>query len=367
LLNKVKYLLILLISILSSSIVYGENLNLSGQSAILMESQTGRILFEKNAYKKLPMASTTKIMTALVAIEKGNLEENVLIRGDSVGIEGSSIYLKEKEVIKLRDLLYGLMLQSGNDAAVAIASHIGGTVEQFVDFMNIKAKEIGAVNTNFKNPHGLPDSEHYTTAYDLAMITREAFSNSEFVEIVSTKSYVSNRTENNYFYNKNKTLWDYEGGDGVKIGYTMSSGRCLVSSATRNNMKIIAVTLNGHDWFNDNYKLLDYGFENFKMYMLYDKSQFVGKVPTEGGIVDYLNLITEDQLYYPLKDGERENVKIVADLPELIQLPVEKGEKIGSIYTYLDGKLLSRNMVVAKNSITKSNIILRLFNRIKGK
>lgn len=365
--NKVKFILILLISILSSSIVYSENLNLSGQSAILMESRTGRILFENNAYKKLPMASTTKIMTALVALERGNLEDDVIIQSNSVGIEGSSIYLKEKEVIKLRDLLYGLMLQSGNDAAVAIASHIGGTVEQFVDFMNTKAKEIGAVNTNFKNPHGLPDSGHYTTAYDLALITREALSNSEFAKIVSTKSYLSNRSENNYFYNKNKTLWDYEGGDGVKIGYTMSSGRCLVSSATRDNMKIIAVTLNGHDWFNDNYKLLDYGFENFKIYMLYDKSQFVGKVSTEGNVVGHLDLITEERLYYPLKKGERENVKIVADLPETIQLPVKKGEKIGIIYTYLDGKLLSRNSAVAKNSMTKSNIILRLFNRIKGK
>jgi len=366
-LNKLKYLLIILISILSSSIVYGENLNLSSQSSILMESKSGRILFENNAYKKLPMASTTKIMTALIALERGRLDDDVQVHIDSVGVEGSSIYLKDKEVMKLEDLLYGLMLQSGNDAAVAIAIHIGGTVEEFVAYMNKRAEELGAINTNFTNPHGLHCSNHYTTAYDLALISREALANEDFAKIVNTKSYSSKRDENNYFYNKNKTLWDYMGGDGVKIGYTMSSGRCLVSSATRNNMKIIAVSLNGQDWFRDNYKLLDYGFENFKMYLLYDKGQFVEKIALGEGDRQFADLLTEECLYYPLKDGERENIKISTDIPKTLKLPIDEGEKVGSISTYLNGRLLARDNLTSKYPIRKTNIIVRLFQKIRGK
>src|SRR5690606_37873939 len=170
-------------------------------SCILIDANTGRILFEKNPHVKMPMASTTKIMTALVALEYGNLEDEVIITKEAVGIEGSSIYLREGEIMSLEDLLYGLMLRSGNDAAVAIAIHVGGNLENFIDLMNKKAKEIGAVNTNFTNPHGLHDDLHYTTAYDLALITREAFKYEEFAKIAGTKSYISNRVENNYYYN----------------------------------------------------------------------------------------------------------------------------------------------------------------------
>ena len=248
--------------------VHGENISHSGQSYILMEENSGRVLLEKNAHQKMPMASTTKIMTALLAIEKGNLDDIVTIEEESVGVEGSSIYLQLGEEVQLRELIYGLMLRSGNDSAVAIAIHISGSLEDFVDDMNEKARSLGALNTNFINPHGLHNENHFSTAYDLGIITREAFKSKDFTEIFGSKSYKGSREKNNYYVNKNKTLWDYAGGDGGKTGYTMSSGRCLVSSAARDNMRLIAVSLNAYNWFNDNYRLMDYGFEHYNLYRI---------------------------------------------------------------------------------------------------
>lgn len=365
--NKIKYIAIFLIILLTSSIVNGEELHLSARSCILIDANTGRILYEKNPHIKMPMASTTKIMTALVALEHGNLEDEVKIPKDAVGIEGSSIYLREGEVVTLEDLLYGLMLRSGNDAAVAIAIYIAGNLDNFVELMNQKAKELGALNTNFKNPHGLHDDLHYTTAYDLALITREAFKYEVFSRIVSSKTYISSRVENNYYYNKNKTLWEYKGGDGVKTGYTMRSGRCLVSSATRNNHRLIAVSLNASDWFYDNYKLLDYGFENYKPYLIYDKGQFVKRIDLLNGKKKYIDLVTESSFTYLLRDDEREKVKLTIEVPDIIEAPVEKGTKIGYIYTFLDGKLVSKGDLIAKSTVGKSNIIERLIEIIKGK
>ncbi|NLV88598.1 MAG: D-alanyl-D-alanine carboxypeptidase [Tissierellia bacterium] len=365
--KKAKYIVILLIILLSSSIVYGDNIVLSSSSSILIDSNTGRVLYEKNPYIKMPMASTTKIMTALVALEYGKLDDEVTIDKEAVGVEGSSIYLREGEKITLEDLLYGLMLRSGNDAAVAIAIHIADSVGNFVDLMNKKAKEIGAENTNFTNPHGLHDDNHYTTAYDLALITREAFKHEIFAKIVGAKSYVSNRVENNYYYNKNKTLWEYKGGDGVKTGYTMRSGRCLVSSATRNNHRLIAVSLNASDWFNDNYKLLDYGFDNYKPYLIYDKGQFIKKIDLEKGKKKYLDLVTDSSFTYLLKEDERERLKISIEVPDIVEAPIEKGTKIGHIYAFLDGKLINKSDLIASSSVRKTNIIERLFEVFKGK
>ncbi len=360
-----KYIVFILIIILSSSfIVYGENLSLSAESYILIDGKTGRVLLEKDAHRKMPMASTTKIMTALVALEEGNIEDKVTIKKESIGIEGSSLYLREGEIISLKDMLYGLMLRSGNDVAEAIAIHIGGSIENFVSLMNKKAKLIGALNTNFVNPHGLHNDLHYSTAYDLALITKEAFSFEEFANIVKSKSYIADREENNYFYNKNKTLWEYNGGDGVKTGYTINSGRCLVSSASNKGMRLIAVCLRAGDWFNDNYKLLDYGFNNYKQSFIYDKGQFVKKLNVTKGNKEYVNLVTEEGFFYPLKEGEREKIKINIDVPSSIEAPVEKGDIIGYINTYFEGQLINKERLIAKSSIRKTNAFERFFNKI---
>ena len=367
---KTKIIIIMmLLLIISSSLVHGElveeKLSLSGESYILIDRDTGRVLMEENGHKKMGMASTTKIMTALIALEKGNLNDRIRIDDEAVGVEGSSIYLRKDEIITLRDLIYGLMLRSGNDAAVAIGIHIGGSTEEFVNLMNQKAKSLGALNTNFTNPNGLSDDNHYSTAYDMALITKEAFKYDEFVEISKSKSYTSDRIENNYFYNKNKTLWEYEGGNGVKTGYTMKTGRCLVSSASRNGLNLISVSLNARDWFNDNHKLLDYGFEKYKSALIFDKGQFMKKVKVEKASREYINLMAEKTLFYPLKEGEKDKIKIEIQSFEDIELPINKGDVVGSVSVYLEGKLISRENLISKDTIEKQGFISRMLNRSK--
>lgn len=350
--------------IFNFNIVHSQEMILSGESYILIDEESGRILNSHNKDKIMPMASTTKIMTALVALENGNLNDEVLIEKESTDIEGSSIYLKEKETILLKDLLYGLMLRSGNDAAVAISNHISKSENEFVKMMNIKAKSIGANNTNFVNPHGLNHEDHYSTAYDLALITKEAFKNKVFKEIVSTKTYKANRKENYYFVNKNKTLWDYNDGDGVKTGYTMRSGRCLVSSAEKYNMRLIAVSLNARDWFNDNYKLFNYGFDNFRQKLIYDKNHFLKKIPIENS-KEELEVITKNDFIYPLnKDEEEGKIKVKLNINTNLNPPIKKDSVVGTIDTYLNGVLIKRDDLIGANNVNPLNIFQKIF---KGK
>lgn len=327
-----------------------------------MDEASGRVLVEHDCHKEMPMASTTKIMTALIAIENCDLDDIVKVDERSINIEGSSIYLKNEEEISMLDLLYGLMLRSGNDSAVAIANHICATEEEFIDLMNKKARDIGAKNTHFADPHGLSDENHYSTGYDLALITREAFRYAIFEEIVASKSYMSKRSENEYFANKNKTLWEYKDGDGVKIGYTSSSGRCLVSSAKRQEMRLIAVSLNAPNWFNDNYSLMDYGFDNYNPYTIYGKYQLMKKIelPDERE----LNMITDKELIYPLDEDEKENLKVNISINENIQLPIKESEIVGRIDTYLDGVLIKKGNLISAKDIKKASIIEKLFKFI---
>lgn len=236
----------------------------SAGGAILIDAEDGRVIYEKEADKKLYPASTTKIMTALVAFEimdeiGADLDSEVVIPAEAVGAEGSSIYLKENERLTMRELMYGMMLQSGNDAALAVAICSGGTLENFIDRMNEKAKELGCTSTHFTNPNGLFDEEHYTTARDLSRIGRAAMKREEFREIVGASGWKSDDTGRS-FQNKNKTISQYDGATGIKIGYTKSSGRTLVASAKRGDTELIAVVLNDSNWFNDAYAMMDYGF-----------------------------------------------------------------------------------------------------------
>lgn len=237
--------------------------SLSAKGAILVDGD-GQTIYEKNADEKLYPASTTKIMTAITVFrileETGTTLDNyVIIPKEAAGVEGSSIYLEAGERLTVRELMYGMMLQSGNDAATALALCCGGSMENFIDRMNETAEELGCGNTNFVNPSGLFDEEHYTTARDLARISREAMKNEEFRRIVGSKSWKSDETGRT-FVNKNKTVKSYEGATGIKIGYTKSSGRALAASARRNGEELIAVVLNAPDWFDDAYAMLDYGF-----------------------------------------------------------------------------------------------------------
>lgn len=238
--------------------------SISAEGAVLINSDSGRILYEKNPDEKLYPASTTKIMTALVALEMLEelglgIDSKVIVPVEAAGIEGSSLYLKAGEKLSLEELLYGLMLQSGNDSAEAIAVCVGGTKENFVEKMNRRAEELGCRGTHFVNPSGLFDEEHYTTAQDLAIIAAEAMKRDDFRKIVGARRWSSEETDRS-FVNKNKTVFNYEGGNGVKIGFTKKSGRTLVASAERDGKELIAVVLKDGNWFNDAYALMDYGF-----------------------------------------------------------------------------------------------------------
>ena len=237
---------------------------ISAEGAILINAEDGSVIYEKNADKRLYPASTTKIMTALISLEimdeiNAELDSEIKVPKKAVGIEGSSLYLKEGEFITAEELLYGTMLQSGNDGATALAISIGGNMSNFVERMNNKAVELGCRETNFVNPSGLFDKEHYTTARDLALISKAAMETQAFREIVSSKNWSSDTTGRS-FTNKNKTIAEYDGATGVKIGYTKKSGRTLVASAKRGDTELIAVVLNAPNWFQDAYALLDYGF-----------------------------------------------------------------------------------------------------------
>ena len=248
-----------------------KEIGISAGQAILIDGNTGKVLYDKEADEKAYPASTTKIMTALITLETlekydSPLNQKVKIPALAEGVEGSSIYLKSGEEISIEDLLYGLMLVSGNDSAVALAEIIGGSQEKFVEMMNDKASKLHCDNTHFANPNGLFDENHYTTVRDMAIIAREAMGNETFRKIVSEKDWKAERPESTYltFHNKNKTVNEYEGGNGVKIGYTKSSGRTLVASATRGEKTMIAVVMSAPDWFNDAYRLMDFGFSQTK-------------------------------------------------------------------------------------------------------
>lgn len=249
--------------------VLGTDVGISAGQAILIDGDSGRVLYEKNADEKAYPASTTKIMTAMITLETlkrhdSPIDQIVEIPDSAEGVEGSSLYLKAGEEISIEDLLYGLMLVSGNDAAVALAEIIGGSEETFVKMMNEKAQQLGCRGTHFTNPSGLFDEEHYTTARDMAAIAYEAMKDPEFKKIVSVQNYAANRETKDYtnFYNKNKTIFQYDGGTGIKIGYTTDSGRTLVASSTRGDRSMICVVMSAPDWFNDAYRLMDYGYSN---------------------------------------------------------------------------------------------------------
>ena len=302
---------------------------ISAQAAIVMEQSTGRVLYAANADAVLPMASTTKIMTALCVLENAALDDTVTIDARMAGIEGSSMYLEVGETLTVEQLLYGLMLRSGNDAAVALALHVSGSVEDFVELMNQKAEELGLYHTHFANPHGLPAAEHYTTARELAIITCAAYENADFRRIVATQ-YVAVPWDGHPYdramKNKNKMLTLCEGGNGVKTGYTKAAGRCLVSGALRQGMQLVCVVLNAPDMWNDSLRLLDNGFENYSMTTVLDSLEPVVQLPCtfSGQTVPVLPMW---DAAVPLKEGEQ--AEIALELPENLTAGVARGEVLG--------------------------------------
>ncbi|MBE5770655.1 MAG: D-alanyl-D-alanine carboxypeptidase [Clostridiales bacterium] len=321
-------------------------------AAILMEAETGRVLYAQNAHEALPMASTTKVMTALLALEMGDLNEIVTTGKNAFGVPGTSMYLEMGEQLTLEQMLYGLMLASGNDAAVAIAEHIGGTVPDFCALMTRRAEEIGCENTIFSTPHGLPAQNHHTTAWDLALITREALKNPVFREIVSTQRATLPWAGHDYhrvLTNKNKLLSSYPGAIGVKTGYTKAAGRCLVFAAERDGMCLIGVVLNCPDWFNESAALLDRGFENWQMVTMLEAGESVREIPVENGIRESVQARAAENLAAPMEINAWPD--LIIDLPASLPAGVKKGDIIGSAALTDGGKTLITVPLYAGESV----------------
>ena len=296
----------------------------SAQKAILLDANTGRVLFEKDADSRSLIASTTKIMTALVVCEHCNVLDRMKIPKEAVGIEGSSMYLQEGEILSVQELLYGLMLRSGNDAAVALAIYCGGTVEGFAAMMNDKARQLGLTGTHFENPHGLDSPNHYSTARDLAALTVYAMKNPVFYQTVSSKSV---RVGNRSMQNHNKLLWRVDGADGVKTGYTKAAGRILVSSATRDGRRLICVTINdGNDWA-DHSSLLEKGFAGFAVQQIIREGECLGYATVFSGAEEKVALLAAEDFSFPL--SAEEQPKVILSGPGFAYAPVIKGKTAG--------------------------------------
>lgn len=325
-----KKILFIILAIMMSKTVYAKLPKISAECACVIEADSGTLLYEKNADTKHAMASTTKIMTAIVALETCSPDEIVDVSINASNTEGSSIYIEAGEKIRMEDLVYGLMLNSGNDAAVAIAEHISGNSEAFCVLMNDKAKQIGAFNTSFKNPNGLFEDNHYTTASDLAKITQYALKNDVFKNIVSTKNAsaeIIGTSRKLYFKNHNKLLWDYKGAIGVKTGYTKDTGRCLVSAAERDGCTIIAVTLDAPSDWNDHQKLLDFGFSMVEPRIIIEENQVLRSFKIEDKYYDFL--AARSCTLFMKKGSLGATVSI--NLPESLKAPLNKGEKVGTV------------------------------------
>lgn len=299
----------------------------------------GRVLYENRADERRPIASTTKIVTAFTVIKNYDLKKRIKIKKEWTGIEGSSVYLKEGEDFTVEELLYGLMLRSGNDCAVSLACALAGSEKAFAEKMNLLAKECGAANSNFVNPHGLHDDAHYSTARDLALITSAALKNEEFAKIVSAKKFTAGGDASRVWINKNKLLFNYKFATGVKTGYTKKAGRCLVSSAEKNGFKVVCVVLDCPPMFERSKELLEQAFKKYKNVLLASKDCAVATVRV-GKTNVYLPLYVKNDIRYPLADDELGNVQIKIQPGEINRLPAEFCKECGSIKIYLKKQLL---------------------------
>lgn len=343
--------------------VEAANIGVSAKAYCLFDADLYEVIDEKNSSVRLGMASTTKIMTALIAIESGRLDHTVEVDKRAVGTEGSSVYLEDKERLTLRDLVYALMLASANDAAEAIAYYLCGSIDDFTRLMNEKAHELGLENTHFTNPHGLSDGEHYTTAKELAMLSARALENEAFREIVSKRSYsfLSDKTRRS-IANHNRLLASYKGCIGVKTGFTKKDGRCLVSAAERDGKRLVAVTLSAPDDWNDHKRLLDFGFSLYEKRELCKAGEYSFYIHTPNGAVK--RILAENAKGITLSVRKDARIKAYTELDRIYYREINKGDTVGYTVFKADGKEIARVPLLALQSSCNVKVKKSLLERI---
>ncbi|MCI8387211.1 MAG: D-alanyl-D-alanine carboxypeptidase [Clostridiales bacterium] len=358
--------LILLLATVTSLAIPAAAVSVSAESAIVLEATTGCVVYEKDADTRRPMASTTKIMTALVALESGDTTRTVSVAGDAVGVEGSSVYLETGDTLSLDDLVWALMLESANDAAAAIAIAVAGSVDAFADMMNAKAAELGLENTHFTNPHGLHNDDHYTTARDLARLAAYALQNPRFREIVSTYRHnITFGDETRCLLNHNKMLKLYDGAIGVKTGYTKRSGRCLVSAAERDGVMLVAVTLNAPDDWNDHREMLDAGFGALETRELIRAGESVFIMPCIGSEKQDVTIRNRDGLTVCVPTGTAEITRRT-ELPHYFWAPLNEGDVVGRIVFECEGKVIGEVPLYVDETVERIEYKQGLLERIFG-
>ena len=326
----------------------------------VLEANSERKLYSKNENIKLPMASTTKIVTALTVLNNcKELDKEFKIDNRAVGISGTSIYLKQDEIMTVRELLYGMMLPSGNDAATALAYHISKDIPTFCELMKETAEKCGAYNSNFENPHGLDSSSHYTTAYDLALITAKALENDIFKEIVTTKyTRIRGSSQGTYRYlkNKNKLLNSLEGCIGVKTGYTGNAGRCLVSACERDGFRTVCVVLNCGPMFEESFEYINKAYSEYKKVTLLPNYKLARKISVNQGKKQYVKTFSKRGFIYPLTEEELSRIIIKYNLPNSLDAPIKKEEVVGNVEIYLDNHLLFSEKIYTIDNVQKIGV-----------
>jgi D-alanyl-D-alanine carboxypeptidase (penicillin-binding protein 5/6) len=364
-----KYITVIFLglSVLGASSAYAAPIELTAKSAIVMDAQTGKVLYAKDAESQRYPASTTKIMTLIVALEHGNLDDMVTASTNAATTEGSSLWLSPGEQLKLLDMLYGIMLISGNDATVAVAEHISGSVDKFAKLMTEKAHAIGAMNTNFVNSSGLPDPNHVTTAHDLARIAAYGYKNPLFTQIVSTQRKVipwPGKDHDRELYNENKMLWLFEGGNGVKTGYTDAAGRCLVSAANRNGIQLVAVVLDSDHMWDDSIALLEYGFQQLRPMTMLNQGDILKTVKITEGKKDTVKLVTSNNIVVPVSADDKDQFRTVIEAPNKIEAPITAGQKLGVARVMYKDKEIGTVDLVATDTVERKSFFGMLWGSV---
>ncbi len=332
-------------------------------SAVLVGVGSRRVLWEKDGRVRRAPASTTKIMTALAVVERGGLDEMVTVSPRAAATSGSTVWLSAGETLSVRDLLYGLLLTSGNDAAVALAEHVAGSVDDFARLMNEEARAIGATDTHFRNPHGLDEPGHYTTARDLALIAARALQEPLVARIVATKRATiawPGHEVDRALRNKNRLLWEYEGADGVKTGFTDEAGKCLVASATRGGLHLVAVVMGSPDIWGDAAAILNYGFAKLSAATVARRGDVVRSIRVVGGDRERLSLVARDDLVVAVSPGEGERIRTRLDGLDELRAPVRAGVTYGRLVAVLDGEDVASVPLVAAQD-AKAQTVFRSF------